>query len=292
MSSTTKLCIWHKGCMDGFGAAWSVIRAYGEDDVELFGGVYEQPAPTDADVHGRDVYIVDFSYDEATLRRLAAAAESVTIIDHHKTAQATIETLLSEGVVKGCFAMDKSGALLAYEWFFPHEEVPALIQHISDRDLWLYELEGTREVCAAMYSYPMDYRVWCDLMALPITELIVQGGAIDRDHLKKVTTHVNNAATQVDICGYTVPALNAPPSWSSDAGNIMCKGHPFAVTYYIDNGGINVSLRSDKATGIDVSDIARAFGGGGHRNAAGFRLVDLSELADTQPLPALQETPQ
>ena len=63
---------------------------------------------------------------------------------------------------------------------------------------------------------------------------------------------------------------NLPYTLCSEAGNILSKGEPFGATFYYDGEGVNWSLRSDD-NGVDVSDIAKKFGGGGHKHAAGFR---------------------
>jgi len=77
-----KMCIYHGNCADGFGAAWVVRKALG-DDVEFVPGVYGQEPP---DVTGKDVVIVDFSYKYDVLRALAVAANSIIVLDHHKSA--------------------------------------------------------------------------------------------------------------------------------------------------------------------------------------------------------------
>jgi nanoRNase/pAp phosphatase (c-di-AMP/oligoRNAs hydrolase) len=63
--------------------------------------------------------------------------------------------------------------------------------------------------------------------------------------------------------------------FSSDAGNLMAteyeQGKMFAATYIDGPKGRIFSLRSTK-DGMDVSKIAERFGGGGHKNAAGFTI--------------------
>ena len=73
-----------------------------------------------------------------------------------------------------------------------------------------------------------------------------------------------------------MPVLNAPYFWSSDAGHIMGVGEPFAACYWDTPGGRVYSLRSAE-DGVDVSEIAVMYGGGGHKHAAGFK-VSYSEL--------------
>ena len=75
----------------------------------------------------------------------------------------------------------------------------------------------------------------------------------------------------ITIAGHTVPACNVPSIWASDAAHIMAQGHPFAACFWIDGDKIAFSLRSAPG-GLDVSEIAQQYGGGGHRHAAGFKL--------------------
>ncbi len=71
--------------------------------------------------------------------------------------------------------------------------------------------------------------------------------------------------------------LSAPRlyHYASDAGNELLKLHPravFAGTWLRRaDGFIQWSLRSEDAR-EDVAEIAKKFGGGGHRNAAGFQV--------------------
>jgi hypothetical protein len=53
------------------------------------------------------------------LEKIIAEAASVTILDHHKSAQADLEPLLAEGVLKGEFDMLRSGAMMAWQFCFP-----------------------------------------------------------------------------------------------------------------------------------------------------------------------------
>ncbi len=75
----------------------------------------------------------------------------------------------------------------------------------------------------------------------------------------------------MEIGGHVVPVANLPYVFSSDAGHLMAKGKPFAACYYDTPTGREFSLRSTDE-GLDVSEIAKMYGGGGHRNASGFRV--------------------
>ena len=114
------LCIYHGNCPDGFGAAWAVRHALG-DGVEFYKGIHEQSPPN---VRGMDVLLVDFSYKKDVLENMLKTAVSITILDHHISAEKELADLLSSGKVNGLFDMNKSGAMLAWEWFNPGTAAP------------------------------------------------------------------------------------------------------------------------------------------------------------------------
>ena len=72
-------------CADGFTAAWVAHRhlAKANRTPELFRGVYGFPP---ADVAGREVYLLDFTYPRAVVEEMAKTAKHITILDHHETA--------------------------------------------------------------------------------------------------------------------------------------------------------------------------------------------------------------
>jgi oligoribonuclease NrnB/cAMP/cGMP phosphodiesterase (DHH superfamily) len=302
---TKTMCIYHGNCADGFGAAWVVRKALG-DQVEFVPGVYGEEPP---DVTGKNVILVDFSYKYDVLSSLAYKANSIIVLDHHKSAAADLsrfepfhagieqDTKHDDGsvllgwktahdmaclqngpAIACCFDMERSGAMLAWDHFFPDQEPPALLLHIEDRDLWLFKLEGTREIQANLFSYPYDFEVWDKLMEADVLSLVSDGAAIERKHHKDVAELVGVTKRRMKIGGYDVPAASLPYTLTSDAGHLMAKGEPFAACYWDTPTGRVFSLRSTEQ-GLDVSEIAASYGGGGHRNASGFRVPFEHELA-------------
>ena len=260
-----KLCIYHGNCADGFGAAWVVRNALGSNNVEFHAGIYQDSPP---DVAGRDVILVDFSYKKPVLVEMAKTAKSILILDHHKSAAEDLIELPEN--IEAHFDMDRSGAMMAWD-YYNIIKPPRLIEHIQDRDLWKFNLDWTREVQAAVFSYPYDFDVWDDLMTTDTKILKQEGEAIERKHFKDINEFIDAASYRMEIAGYNVPVLNAPYFWSSDAGHIMGKDEPFAACYWDTPDGRVFSLRSSE-NGIDVSEIAKKFGGGGHKHAAGYRI--------------------
>jgi len=266
-----KFCIYHGNCADGFGAALSVRIGLGKDNVDFYPGVHGKAPP---DVTDREVLIVDFSYKRDVLLEMAKSAKSILILDHHVSAEKDLVDLPDN--VEVIFDMNRSGAVLAWEHFNPNTTTPQLILHIQDRDLWQFKMKGTREIQAAIFSHPYDFDIWEGLLTADLEQFYNEGVALERKHFKDINEFIGVAAYRAVIDGHEVPVLNAPYFWSSDAGHIMGAGEPFAACYWDTPEGRVYSLRSEE-DGLDVSEIATKFGGGGHKHAAGFK-VSYSEL--------------
>lgn len=260
------ICIYHGNCADGFGAAWCVYHATG-DEYEFYPGVYQEPPP---DCTGRHVLMVDFSYKRPVMVEIIAKALSVTVLDHHKTAEEELAPLFGEGL-QGVFDMERSGAMIA--WQHLHDAIPPiLIEHIQDRDLWKFKLHGTREIQAAIFSYPYDFKTWDWLMLKADLDLLfTEGRAIERKHHKDVAELTGVVTRDMTIGGAVVPIANLPYTLASDVGHLLAEGRLFAGCYWDTPEGRVFSLRSHEG-GADVSAIAKQYGGGGHEHASGFRV--------------------
>ena len=262
-------CIYHANCADGFTAAWAVWRAH--PDTEFHEGVYGEVPP---DCSGRDVVMVDFSYKRDALLKIAATANSVLILDHHKSAESELVDLPDN--VTAVFDMERSGAMMAWNYYHPERAPSDLIIHVQDRDLWQFKREQTRAFQANLFSMEYTFENWDMVHALcaddyKYHQFVAEGEAIERKHFKDVAELIRVAATRSVVAGVDVPTLNAPYFYSSDAGHIMGKGEPFAVCYWDTPEGRVFSLRSEDGA-QDVSEVAAKFGGGGHKHAAGFKL--------------------
>lgn len=306
------LVIYHANCADGFTAAWAVHKRFA-DQADYVAAVHQAPPP---DVTGRDVILVDFCYKPDVLRAMSFQARSILVLDHHKSAAADVpreartapEYLtcaridapewtaprnweqiqscvymdhcenIGRAIVYALFDMERSGAGIAWDFFHPGIKRPALVNHVEDRDLWRFAMPGTREIQAAVFSYPYQFDVWDSLAGARLDFLRTQGEAIERKHHKDIAELVAVCKRRLVIAGYDVPVASLPYTLTSDAGLLMAQGEPFAACYWDTEDVRCFSLRATNE-GLDVSVIAAQFGGGGHAKAAGFRVPRDHELA-------------
>lgn len=262
------LCLYHKNCTDGLGAAWAVREYLNGRPADFKSVQYGDPAP---DVTGKNVYIVDFSFPRETLLEMHKQAKSLVVIDHHKTSVADLA-----GLDFCIFDMDRAGCILTWEYFFPNTAPPELFYYLQDRDLWQWKLPQSKEVSAALRSYKPFFEVWNEFMTpAGLEKLKSEGAAILRYQNQQIEISLSQKP-QIKIGGYTVPCVNCT-HLISELGNELAKGQPFAALYFDTVDKRVFSLRSTDE-GIDVAEIAKLYGGGGHRNAAGFSIAKPSIL--------------
>lgn len=264
------LVIYHANCWDGFCAAWLFKARFPQ--IEMLPAQYGNKPP---DVSGRSVFVVDFSYDRPTTIAMSIQAKDLVVLDHHKTAQESLAGLEEEcGRLYGShpqivFDMTKSGGRLAWEYLHGRSTKSHwLVDYTEDRDLWLHKLPYTKEINANLRSMPLTVECWDGLLYKRPHVLIPGGEAILRFQAELIDHHVRKAH-EVDIVGHKVLAVNAT-TMVSEIAQELASGRPFGATYFLQQGQRTWSLRSDE-NGIDVSEVAKQFGGGGHFHAAGFQ---------------------
>lgn len=261
------LVIYHGGsCRDGFCAAW-IARGLLPTDTEFIPTNYgEDTLPEVTDKH---VYLLDFRFKRDVTLAMANRAKRLIILDHHKTAEKELDGIEGENI-HCTFDMNKSGGRLTWEHFYGGSGMrsPWLVDYTEDRDLWRWALPNSREINAALRSYPLDFEEWNKLAARDPQDLISEGAAILRAEAAVIDSHVRHAETR-EFAGHRVKCVNATTLISEIAGE-LAKGMPFGMSYFVRNDGKWIwSLRSDQ-NGVDVSEIAKRYGGGGHKHAAGF----------------------
>ena len=245
---------------DGFGSAYACWSAGGLSEATYIPVNYGEPFP-DIPTDTENLFIVDFSYPREKCDELNMKY-NLKIIDHHKTAKDNLA-----GVPYAIFDMSKSGCVLTWE-YFTKEKIPDILRYVQDRDIWQWKLPMSKEINAYISTLAFDFYVWADFDR---EKAKVSGSAILEFQRMQIENTVKNVR-MINLAGYRVPCVNASAN-ISEIGNSLCVEHynsPFSVSYCDRKLVKSVSLRS---TGdFDVSVIARMYGGGGHKNAAGFEV--------------------
>jgi oligoribonuclease NrnB/cAMP/cGMP phosphodiesterase (DHH superfamily) len=260
-----RLVIYHDRCVDGFTAAWAIWCRFGDHDTEYLPANHGDAAPS---VRGRDVYIVDFSYPREVLIDMHREARELLVLDHHRTARVELE-----GLSYALFDMERSGAGMTWDYFHGADTRPWLIDYVEDRDLWRFKLSGSKQVNAWIGAQTRTrFLDWTWLLQEGMAKASEQGAAV----LRYVDRYVEEMSVQArevytEHSPQPVPVINAPYINISELLQHLAKDKPFAVGWFERNDGVfQYSLRSSATSDVDVSEVAKKYGGGGHKNAAGF----------------------
>lgn len=265
--------LFHSNCFDGFGAAWAAKQFF-KYSAKYIPVSYQFDPPKLKP--NANVYLVDFSYPLETLKTIAETANKVVVLDHHKSSQEALKELPlpdTNEKITALFDMNRSGAVITWEFFHPDKNTPLFLQYIQDRDLWRFELPKSEEFHAWLRSHPFDYELW-DKFNLHFEHnnqghFLREGEALLRATNQTVAMMCKKAR-YVNILNHKAVIVNATCHWS-EVGHHLLAEHPeaeFAASYGdVTENKVMWSLRS--RGDFDVSQIAKVFGGGGHKAAAG-----------------------
>jgi oligoribonuclease NrnB/cAMP/cGMP phosphodiesterase (DHH superfamily) len=274
------VCIYHADCTDGASAAATV--KFKHKDALLVPAFHGSPPP--ADLKGKRVYIVDFSYPAPVLKKIREEAAELNWYDHHKTAIPILKEIGPEkGKGTSVIDLKESGATLTWKQLFPKTKVPKILQYVRDKDIWLWKLPMSREISSDLAETPGILNpsdpIWKKLLkgiSAKEWKTMVERGKRSRYLLKRRVEKGAKRGFEVDLDGIKALAVNWAND-SSDLGEYIYKDlkYPVALMFSYNGREWIFSLRSST---VDVSDIALRFGGGGHPGAAGFRTPSIEWL--------------
>lgn len=271
--------IYHHPCSDGF-ASMLVAKKFlnfhcPNKEVEYIQGNYSESISPET-FKGKYIYLLDFSWKADYLKKVLEVAEKVVILDHHKTAKPEVEECKGYHNLDFVYDENKSGVGITHWYFYGESSMPKLFQHVQDRDLWRFNLENTKEVSLYLMSIGFDESSWN--LALANYESTVEKGKMLLEYHNSICEDIASMATEVDLFNWKekyglIPLVQyCPGRMVSDVLHILAKGKPFSAAVLRKKDKLIYSLRASDESEVDVSEIAKSFGGGGHKKAAGFTI--------------------
>lgn len=251
---------------------------------------------------GKRVVMVDVSPKNwSDMHRLCAVAESVVWIDHHPTAYRQMQeagTDVGYSNFTPVFEHEQWGAAKkTFEYFFPDTPVPAEVEMVAGYDVFRDYGSHTW----IKYYFPFRFGVSHLDTPQKVREVFHLDGKGEPNFLPYIergraiaqyidddnAALVNNPALVTERTfhagGKTYPVLTVNKGLFGD----MFKSRDltdfdFVVGFFCQTDAWKVSLRG-AGKDIDLGAIARVFGGGGHKDAAGFSVATFEELQAVMP---------
>lgn len=260
------LLLYHANCPDGLASAWCFWRH--NNSLETVPMTHGKPPP---DVSDRKVMIVDFSFKRPILEELKLKSSHLRILDHHKSAEEELR-----GLDYCTFDMSRAGCEMAWDFTEGETPRPYFLQAIADHDVWRQN-PRSEAICKALHKRKMMNFEGFNLLMEDANleyELVAEGKIlmeVDESLIAKALKY----SRLYRFREYQVRIGIPPPGLRSEFGHAMCLvgDCDFSLTwqYSLEENEFWCSARSMDHL-VDVSAIAKLFGGGGHRNASGFTI--------------------
>ncbi len=261
--------LYHGSCPDGFGGAFSAWKKFG-DSATYHPVSYGKPIPEG--LAGTHVYFIDCCYAQNVMDGIVKEATTVTMLDHHRGTQAVVESMQEH-----VFDNDRSGATIAWTYFHPDVPVPHLLRYIEDDDLYRFSDPDTHAVLSYVSIQPFTFERWEVLMEeledSASREAFLKRVRVYGEYFEMLAEFATEHVKLVKFEGYEVTFATAHPfkPMKSLVGNLLAKKHgPFCLVVSAHPNGFGVSIRGDGT--VDVSAIARKYGGNGHHDSSGFAI--------------------
>lgn len=272
--------IYHKHCFDGFASLVVARKSKMVDDKPFIYADSPNTKQAPPRLKGKDVVIMDVSYQPHILKEICKHAKSVTFIDHHTSHIREFNNLKCPNL-KLHIDKDHAASILAWRYFFPKKAVPLFLEYIDDNDRGVWEKEGIHEFLAALEirfktdTTEENMEKWKELFRKTTVKKLIKDGALYLEYKNYIVfkttkyTHIHKINFQNK--NYKVAVANISGPIFSKVANVLSvtKECDFALVWHYNSTEQKyvVSVRSTK---VDVSVIAKKLGGGGHKLAAAF----------------------
>jgi oligoribonuclease NrnB/cAMP/cGMP phosphodiesterase (DHH superfamily) len=224
---------------------------------------------------GSLVVITDFSLEPAQMKELWARDCTTIWIDHHESAinKYTEAGIISDKRLIGLWLNEKkSGAYLAWQYFYPSEKIPLVVEMVSKFDVWVMEdKETTDKFAAGLYTINDDpvNGDWLHLFNDDslVEDIIHKGGYIVMFRSKFAEEYDK---FEVEFEGYRCLACNLSGMGSFAFGSRLDE-LDFVISFCFDGNEWKYGLYQGNNKTVNLGQLASKYGGGGHKGAAGFK---------------------
>lgn len=293
------IVIHHNKDLDGFSSGAICKLRY--PDAKLIGWDYKDPIPDLEQFKDQDIIMIDISFPTDVIKQLVEIANHLTIIDHHisfakdfyRDIQNDVysETMTACEVIKPklryVYQLGIAACEIGWNYLFPDKPIPYAITLLGRYDTWRQkegDWEGEtlpfqyymRTVCTSAETFPV--KAFTAESVLEISRGVEAGKLILKYQEQQDMLACERSAFEAFIDGKQVICLNTRAFSSNTLKSVYNPlKHSFMVGFEFTGDKWSVSLRSDKED-VDVSLIAKARGGGGHKAAAGFECDTFEDI--------------
>jgi len=276
--------ILHHSDFDGYcSAAIAKLKNPDYETISLdYGMDLEEVIPWEK-VENGNVILVDYTLEPFEyMVRLNNLAADFTWIDHHYT---SIKEANKVGMdkVAGIRKDGTAACQLCWEYYFPKEKLPQAVYLIACLDV--FDIKADERIYPFNYGLEAyetepakNFELWKELLTnKEVFERILSEGRMIKTYVEKQDENiVRKNHFLVDFEGHKFLAINNPKKGSTQFKSIEKELEFDAyMVFRYTKGMWNYSLYAGNNSKIDLSIIAKKYGGGGHKAACGFHTKEL-----------------
>ena len=270
--------IYHHNDLDGrCGGAIALRWAEGPisyRSIQLIELDYKDSVDVDSIQENERLVIVDFSFKPELMEKVLKKTTHITWIDHHKTAFEYKYSMELAGLRDERY----SGCELAWMHFRSLFPMPHSVKLIGDRDKWAWKFgqeTTTFNQGIKLYDTSPDSPFWDGLFTddadVTIKYICKEGETCIRFRDSFCADYAKGYGFETEFEGHKAFAMGLY-MFGSEAFGQRIREYPLCLSFEFDGKNYVVGLYSET---IDVSEIAKRYGGGGHKGAAGFVSANL-----------------
>lgn len=307
--------IYHKNCMDGFTGFFLLTLTNKIHHRAIIYPDVPSANSSPPNIDNKNVIIIDVAYKKNIISDIINKAKKMTFIDHHISIRDDILSLNISYPHEIIYDEKKSGASLVWNYFFSHKtkKIPFFIKYIEDNDIGAWKLKYTIPFMSALeVKYPTiptkeNLAHWENLFnKQEVAKLIKKGKtyAEYRDYLidqnvkkyslesfpgeKLYSMHpiIFKSPGQYRVVVYNGGGC---PSTSHLSIKFLQKVNCDFIIFWVLNMDRKEYVLQFRSNKVDVSEIAKLFGGGGHKLASACSIPEnkfnITELFMPESLP-------
>lgn len=279
-------CIYHSKDLDGI-CCGAIMRLKYPNAI-LYGYHYGDPIPEIP--KGMPVVMADVSMPMDAMRGICENSNGeFTWIDHHVSA---IKDFEDSGYQQIKAVLDTRYAACELTWthFFPEHRMPYPVRMLGIYDTWRQnERMYNWDRVIMPFQYGMRSIVGLNVDAFPKSFLsqpylsmshfedIIHIGDTILIYQKEQDRLLCNKSFVHEFEGYRAICLNAGGGSNTFESVFDPEKHDLMLLFIYSSKGWTISLRS-VSDDVDVSAIAKKYGGGGHKKAAGCQISDIRQI--------------
>lgn len=233
-----------------------------------------------------EVHITDIAVNQALALKIDESMKPYLLLDHHQTSLPLNQLSWCKVEVNDKDGKPTCGTKLYYDWLVENgklkksDVLDEFVELVRNYDTWMWPDLGeygliSKDINDLLYLYEKPKFInWAieSIRSGKFPNLSDTDRAVLDVNKAQILAYVDAKEDDMEVAqyhGYNMGLVFAD-SYTNDIAHILCARHP-EIDYMaiVNASSCRVSLRTEKDN-VDVSEIAKLFNGGGHKQASGF----------------------